>query len=186
VKRENLEVEGGQALEFRQVIAGHLAQTVDGGAELGEGRVVAVGQALFLGELPDPFGKNLLLIEVELELRVALAGDGGRFAMLQAQLGQGCRAWLSLKRTPAGDSMRATAAKELRRQAAAEPVLERVGDGVGVKFQSLGDEAVSGIFAVRADDQELDAVLVAQRWIVHRIFKVSDVGLGEFDAGHGL
>jgi len=58
-----------------------------------------------------------------------------------------------------------------------------MGDGVGVQFEAFGDEAT---FAVHADDQELVANFVAQRRVVHGIFNVSNVGQGEFDAGHGL
>lgn len=61
-----------------------------------------------------------------------------------------------------------------------------VGDGVGMELEAFGDEAVPGTFAVHTDDQQLGAVFVAQRWIIHRVLKITNAGLGEFNAGHGL
>lgn len=61
-----------------------------------------------------------------------------------------------------------------------------VGDGVGMELEAFGDEAMPGAFAVHTDDQQLGAVFVAQRWIIHRVLKITNAGLGEFNAGHGL
>jgi len=61
-----------------------------------------------------------------------------------------------------------------------------VGDRVGMKIEALGYETMPGSFGVHADDQQLDAVLVTERRVVHRFFNILNVGPAEFDAGHGL
>ena len=67
-----------------------------------------------------------------------------------------------------------------------EPLVEMVGDGVGVELEALSNEARLAPFTVHADNQEFRTVFIAQGWIIHRVLNITNVGLGEIDTGHGL
>ena len=67
-----------------------------------------------------------------------------------------------------------------------EPFLEMIGDGVGVELEALGNEARLAPFTVHAAGEEFRAVCIAQGWIIHRVLNITNVSLGELDAGHGL
>ncbi len=185
-------------------------------AELAKARVVPVGQAFLFGQLPEPLdevevravggqiqqfdvaGSSVrgdlfaaLVACVVQDQRDGTAGMHG--ADLLQQLFDQCRADGAL-RAHADDLVavaldgpqHAVVLPARRGLDPPRPLLEVVGDGVGVQLEAFGNEAVFGPLAVHAYDQQLDAVFVTQRWIVHRIFKVADFSLREGDAGHGL